>query len=273
MSSGGAGSSATGAPANDFFGWDLLYKTIEKNVAKKSDVLVALVHFLLVKQYKMQCVGIGEDKTISPEDVGSELLPDGWNERGIRYALRYLHNGRLYLLIGHNTEDFTTFNLLDVKDNKVTNITLSPQEWVKQLKGPLNTLMPEASLILNRYRKEFIDPVFTGNTREVTTQTSVNQDSRSSNFRDPLTIGGPMRPMASFPMEPRPFGFPDVGRGDLDPLGRGGPGNLFPMPSRPSFNSGLNPRFDPVGPNGHIVRADPNPDHLAPPNFGFDYYM
>ncbi|XP_018803617.1 PREDICTED: proteasome inhibitor PI31 subunit isoform X1 [Bactrocera latifrons] len=273
MSSGGAGSSATGATANDFFGWDLLYKTIEKTVDKKSDVLIALAHFLLVKHYKMQCIGIGEDKTVSTEDVGSELLPEGWNDRGKRYALRYLHNGRLYLLIGHNTEDFITMNLLDVKDTKVTNITLNPQEWIKQLKGTLNTMMPEASLISDRYRKELVDPVFTGNTREVTTQTNVNQETRAPNFRDPLAIGGPMRPGGSFRMEPRPFGFPDVGRGDLDPLGRGGPGNLFPMPSRPDFNAGLNPRFDPVGPDGRILRADPNPDHLQPPNFGFDYYM
>ncbi|XP_067630801.1 proteasome inhibitor PI31 subunit [Eurosta solidaginis] len=274
MSFGGAGSSSTGGVnANDFFGWDLLYKTIEKTVDKKTDVLIALVHFLLVKQYKMRCLGVGEDKTLTKDDIGSELLPDGWNERGKRYALRYLHNGRLYLLIGHNTEDFITMNLLDVKDTKVTNITLNPQEWVKGLKGSLSTLMPEASSIFDRYRKELIDPVFTGNTREVTTQTTANQEPRSSNYRDPLAIGPPLRPRNSFPMEPRPFGFPDVGRGDLDPLGRGGPGNLFPMPSRPDINAGLNPRFDPVGPDGRILRPDPNPDHFQPPNFGFDYYM
>lgn len=50
-------------------------------------------------------------------------------------------------------------NLLDVKDTKVTNITLNPQEWIKQLKGSLNTMMPDASLISDRYRKELVDPV------------------------------------------------------------------------------------------------------------------
>lgn len=75
-------------------------------------------------------------------------------------------------------------------------------------------------------------------------------------------------------MEPRPFGFPDVGRGDLDPLGRGGPGNLFAFPSRPDIHGLPNPRFDPYGPPDRNIRPNPNPDHLQPPNFGgHDFYM
>ena len=75
-------------------------------------------------------------------------------------------------------------------------------------------------------------------------------------------------------MEPRPFGYPDVGRGDLDPLGRGGGGNLFPFPSHPNVHGGAQPRFDPFGPPGPNVRPNPNPDHFQPPNFGSpDYYM
>lgn len=82
--------------------------------------------------------------------------------------------------------------------------------------------------------------------------------------------------------QPPPFGFP-VGRGDLDPLGRGGPGNLFPFPSHPDFRLGPDnggfgpgaprPRFDPFGPPERSIRPNPNPDHLPPPGFGGDYFM
>lgn len=72
--------------------------------------------------------------------------------------------------------------------------------------------------------------------------------------------------------EPRPFGFPDIGRGDLDPLGRG-PGSLFPF----NPNQGL-ARFDPfspIGPGGPGGPGNigPNPDHMRPPHWNPDYYM
>lgn len=69
--------------------------------------------------------------------------------------------------------------------------------------------------------------------------------------------------------EPRPFGFPDVGRGDLDPLGRG-PGNLLSFPG----HSGL-ARFDPFNPLNprNPSGMAPNPDHLPPPHWNPDYYM
>ena len=44
-----------------FFGWDLLFKTIESSVNKKGDVLMALAHFLLIKHNNFRCIGLGED--------------------------------------------------------------------------------------------------------------------------------------------------------------------------------------------------------------------
>lgn len=76
-------------------------------------------------------------------------------------------------------------------------------------------------------------------------------------------------------------GFGNVGRGDLDPLGRLGGGMIFPhgqIPGGPG--SGL-PRFDPFGPinpnrnNRGPPRFGPDNDQFEPPgNNGFDdYYM
>lgn len=44
-----------------FYGWDLLYKTIENVVNKKDDLLIALAHFVLTKHSQFRCIGIGDD--------------------------------------------------------------------------------------------------------------------------------------------------------------------------------------------------------------------
>lgn len=78
----------------------------------------------------------------------------------------------------------------------------------------------------------------------------------------------------------------NIGRGDLDPLGRGGGGMLFNppgMPFRPEIPGrpghplpGVIPgaRFDPFGPidPGRIGRSGPDPDHLPPPGYD-DMFM
>lgn len=49
-----------------FFGWEFFFKTIETVLRNKADIVVALVHWLLVKN-SFQCAGIGED--VSLENV------------------------------------------------------------------------------------------------------------------------------------------------------------------------------------------------------------
>lgn len=83
---------------------------------------------------------------------------------------------------------------------------------------------------------------------------------------DPLRVLDPLR---------------DIGRGDLDPFGRGG-GMLFNppgMPFQPSFPGNLPPagivpgaRFDPFSPPQSGGRPNPNNDHFRPPGFD-DMFM
>ncbi|KAH8389041.1 hypothetical protein KR200_011973 [Drosophila serrata] len=264
-------SSSVSKTGDFFYGWDLLYKTVQSDVNKKPDVLIALVHFLLTKHYNFRCVGVGDDKTL-PEEEGSELLPDSWNDDDTKYSLRYVHDKQLYLLLGHITEEALLVNMMDINTKKVSNICLTPDTLVVAFKGNINALMPTASEIVDRYRKELLDPVFTGNSREVTTQTTM---STTTPRADPLRIGEPRRGGSYTPYgyDPRPFGFPDIGRGDLDPLGRGGPGNLFNFPSRPDMGPGPVPRFDPFSPLNPNTGRGPNPDHMRPPNWDNDYFM
>lgn len=258
-----------------FYGWDLLYKTIRSEVNKKSDLLVALAHFLLTKHYKFRCVGIGEDKVLNEEESGSELLPENWNDDDTKYSLRYAHNKLLYLLLGQLTEDALILNLLDITTKNVSNICVEPETLVVEITGSITTIIPTACELVDRYCKELMDPVITGNSREVTTQTTVPKTT------DPLRVSEPRRgQFMGGGFEPRPFGFPDVGRGDLDPLARGGPGNLFHFPSSPGALGQAptpSPRFDPFGPYDPNLPNAPNrginPDHMRPPDWSPDYYM
>lgn len=46
--------------SNELHGWALLYKTVEKDIQAKSDVLITVVHWQLLR-IGMKCIGIGDD--------------------------------------------------------------------------------------------------------------------------------------------------------------------------------------------------------------------
>ncbi|XP_034106565.1 proteasome inhibitor PI31 subunit [Drosophila sulfurigaster albostrigata] len=273
MEASTSNSLASSSKSDFFYGWDLLYKTVDGIINKKADVMIVLAHFLLTKHYKFRCIGIGDDKTLSEDEEGSELLPDYWNSDNTKYSLRYVHNNVLYLLLGHITEDALILNLLDINTKNVSNICLTPESLVAEVKGSITKIMPTANDIVQRFRNELCDPIFTGNSREVTTQTQAAQPPAPNPALnpDPLRVGEPNRPGSFMPhgFEPRPFGFPDIGRGDLDPLGRGS-GNLFPFGQNPGL-ARFDP-FSPLPPRGPGSMG-PNPDHMRPPNWNPDYYM
>lgn len=46
--------------ASNLVGWELLYHSVEYVIEKKEDVLIALIHWVLIKNgYK--CIGVGSD--------------------------------------------------------------------------------------------------------------------------------------------------------------------------------------------------------------------
>ncbi|EDW07160.1 proteasome inhibitor PI31 subunit [Drosophila mojavensis] len=252
---------AVDAENSDFFyGWDLLFKTVETRIVKKADVLMVLAHFLLTKHCNFRCVGIGDDKSMPDDEPGSELLPDQWNGDSTKYSLRYVHNKVLYLLLAHITEDALIVNLLDVNTKNVSNLCVTPDTLVGDLKGGIAKTLPTANVVVERFRRELCDPVFAANIRDVvvpqmTTQTPVQTT-------DPLADDS-RQPVAYMPhsFEVNPYNMPDVGRGDLDPLS-GGMGNLFPFPRNPA----------PARPNAPD-QTTPDPDHAQPPDWTPDSYM
>ncbi|XP_055386515.1 proteasome inhibitor PI31 subunit [Condylostylus longicornis] len=269
-----------------FFGWDLLYRTIQSDIKSEADVIVAIIHWYLTKNESFKCLGIGDDKTLSTDDEGSELLPVGWNENENSFALRYVFNKELFILLGALTEGLLVVNLLNVDTKKASNLSVSTSETVKSLDGNIKTMIPEISELTDRIKNELVNPVFSGATTEQTTQTSPNNSRRSSNSRIPESGILPHRGIQG--RMPGIDPLRDIGRGDLDPLNRGGGGMLFPgpgipgcplgnMPPFPGGRMGFIPpppgaRFDPFGPPG-AGNPNPNPDHFRPPPDFDDMYM
>lgn len=46
--------------ADALFGWDLTFKTVEKDIKRKSDVLIAFIHWNLTKR-GFRSIGIGDE--------------------------------------------------------------------------------------------------------------------------------------------------------------------------------------------------------------------
>ncbi|KAE8748493.1 hypothetical protein FOCC_FOCC004789 [Frankliniella occidentalis] len=277
--------------SSDTFGLELSFRTVSEAVKRKDDVLVVIVHWFLTK-FGFRCVGLGDDKTLSGSENGSELLPTGWSDPET-YSLRYVYDGNLFILRGVRADETLILNLLHTPDLNVSNLAVNVTEVVADINGTVEKMVPSHIGLIDRIRKELVEPVTKKISSEATTQTSSQATPRSEDigslregYRDPLRVpigvGGPGGP-------PRldPFNY---GRSDLDPLGVGGPGRgglggmLFDPFQR---GRGMEPpgglprgrvpgaRFDPIGPPG-IGRPgrgfEPDPDHLPPPGYD-DMFM
>lgn len=45
---------------NTYFGWDLLFRTLESDLKNDADIIIAVVHWILTR-HSFQCLGIGDD--------------------------------------------------------------------------------------------------------------------------------------------------------------------------------------------------------------------
>lgn len=159
--------------ATDYlFGWDLLYQTIKKDIKSKSDIIIVLTHWYLIKN-SFLCVGLSDDKTLGEYEYGNELLPNFWNDNDETYTLRYISKDRsLYILLGSKFDNHIILNFLNVKTMNVSNLTINFEIMVKSFNDSnIKTIIPEINILLDRFQKELLNPVFIGNTKEVETQT------------------------------------------------------------------------------------------------------
>lgn len=273
--------------SSDTFGLELSFRTVSEAVRRKDDVLVVIIHWFLTKS-GFRCIGVGDDKTLSGNENGSELLPSGWSDSDT-YSLRYVYDGDLFILRGVHADDTIIFNLLHTSDLNVSNLAVNVSDIVANTNGTLERMVPAHISLIERIRKELVEPVTKKISSEATTQTPQPQQHPNhpalleDDSRDPLRVPiGAGRPGAIPRVDPFNYG-----RSDLDPLGIGGPsrgGMLFDpfrgvggMEPPGGLPRGRVPgaRFDPIAPPG-IGRPgrgyDPDPDHLPPPGYD-DMFM
>lgn len=276
---------------SSLFGWDLLFKSVEKEIKSNQDILICFTHLVLVSN-GFKCVGIGDSKNLDGSETKTESLPSGWLDN---YALRYLYQGRLYNLKGTTLDDGVIINMIRVDERKATIVQLNTRVVVNK-KGSLDDMIPENKTIAEMIKKQLIDEVVTSTKHKdesSQTQPEVSQvPTRDDNSA--LNIIGHISPLLD-PRLPCNHPVPGVGRADLDPLGGigpfpghiprpGGGGMLFVPPQGSRYNPGSNigvptgsippgARFDPFRPPDVDLPIRPrprNPDSNEFPPPGFD---
>lgn len=253
----------------DDFGMEMLWKFEQKNVHTKSDLMVLLVHWYLVRN-GFRNVGVGDDKTLDRSAEQSELLPEGWNENFTSYALRYALKNELYNLHGTLSNETMIINLLHAKSLQVSNVVFNLNTIVKSIRGnKMKDLFDNVDEQIARLENELMKPIHGGPSKNSSTQTAATS-SQSSCARHSFSAGVLGVPTGMpFPN----YGL--VGSADRDPLGALGGGMLMD-PLRPRMpHAGMfmpRPRIDPMGPIPNRINQNPNPDHLPPPGYN-DMFM
>lgn len=118
---------------------------------------------------------------------------------------------------------------------KTESLVLETKKIVKSLKGStFNDFVVDGEDLIKRLNDEIVEPLL--KKTEAKTETTSSQTQQV----DPLMVGPPR--YANPPDYLRDHRDPlfNIGRGDLDPLGRGGGGMIFQPPFRPGFG-GPNP--------------------------------
>ncbi|XP_075976299.1 proteasome inhibitor PI31 subunit-like isoform X2 [Anticarsia gemmatalis] len=279
--------------ADPLFGWDLTFKTVEKDVKRKADVIVAFIHWNLTKR-GFRSIGIGDERTLSGDEERSELLPTGWNDKD-NYALRYVFENKLFILHALSTDGNLIINLMRSEDLAVSNIALKIDDTVKEQKGSIDKMIPSHKELIYQVKRDLIDTVTEKSTVTAETQTS-RPESSNRRPEDPLRVPGRPGIVSDPPglWTASPPHIPSLGRSDLDPFAPSGSGGMLYNPFEPRRdieNPGLGipgglprgavppgARFDPFGPPGGPMPgarrpAPPDADHLPPPGFNDNMFM
>lgn len=230
---------------NDSFGLELVLSTL--SVASPGDVVTAVVHWSVTSRGHLS-FGNG-DKW---EDVSqvTELLPEGWNQDQSVYTLRYAKadGSDKMLLKVLAAGDILICSLLKVADNKSSDVTISPEEFIN-IEAKYPGIFKNKSALLGLIEKELLQPLAPPcqKENEKSQKKQKMEDMEDRNEGDPLMVG-PRRPRLD-PGYPGSAGMgpPQVGRSDLDPMGGMMGGGMLMDPR--GGGRRMDPRYDPVGPS------------------------
>ncbi|XP_022217057.2 proteasome inhibitor PI31 subunit [Drosophila obscura] len=168
---------------DQFYGWQLLFYSIRRSIRKKADLLLALAHFLVTKQYHLRSVDPEREQAIRMsagsrlmladfgKSGGSELLPEHWNRDAPNYRLHYVDElDRQYVLLARLTHHDLVINLQNWTSKRMSITCLQPEHLVQCLHSPaLGQCIPTAQQVMHHLRVYLVNPVVRG-TRKCSTQ-------------------------------------------------------------------------------------------------------
>ncbi|CAG9840027.1 unnamed protein product [Diabrotica balteata] len=218
---------------------------------------------------KGRCVGLGESKVLDGDEKKSESLPKHWNEDQNNYSIRYVYQGKLYILKATNLDDALMVNLIRVDERTVSFLQLNKRD-VATRSGSLDSMIPKHKDMVGQIKTQLIDKVIVSTKSK---ETGVQTECQSNRDRSARLITSQDNRLLSNPERQEfPYRAPMYGQDDLHPLGIGpiprlpnlggvGGGGMLFQPPGPSFGGGL---------GGRIPGGMGLPPGAVPPGARFD---
>ncbi|XP_017009054.2 proteasome inhibitor PI31 subunit [Drosophila takahashii] len=153
----------------DSLDWHLLFHSIRPNIRKKSDLLIALIHLLVTKEYRLRGATKAEAITnFSGRQMaggsGSDLLPQHWNRDAHRYSLNYVDElGSQYVLMAKLSRRDLVISLQNSTSKRMSIACLQPENLVMSTtRSSFGKCLPGVEKIMQRLRFDLVDPAVRG---------------------------------------------------------------------------------------------------------------
>lgn len=155
----------------DAHDWQLLLHSIQSHIRKKSDLLIAVTHFLITKEYRLRCA-INCSASDGRQLAGGcgtvcEQLPDHWNRDADRYTLNYTDGlAGQYILMAKLSRRDLVISLQNSTSKRMAIVCLQPEHLVKSTcKSSMDKCIPRLDKFIKRLRAELVDPAVRGTKR------------------------------------------------------------------------------------------------------------
>ncbi|KAH3748936.1 proteasome inhibitor PI31 subunit-like [Dreissena polymorpha] len=276
-------------------GMELMFNSVKPKIKCPQDAIVCVLHWQIISA-GYTCLGIGEDPIASATEEDSEMLPDGWNSAPDLYVLQYKSsNGQAYMLKIIVVDGIMLVHFWRVADDKhVATMNIRIADYATEDYSSYKKALKQVSTLCKDFKREILDTMKPASPKPSPSSKGRNPSRSRDEDDDPLRVPGTgshrPRPTPEWQDPDDPF---SVGRGDLDPFGRGGGGMFFdPLRGGRGPRFGIDPssglpsrlppgavppgaRFDPFGPPGTHPgrRPGPDPDHMRPPDWEDDMFM
>ncbi|KAH8368463.1 hypothetical protein KR084_012019 [Drosophila pseudotakahashii] len=148
----------------DSHDWQLLFHSIRSNIRKKSDLLIALIHLLVTKEYRLRSTTtISGGRQVAGGSC-SDLLPDHWNRDAHRYSLNYVDElGSQYVLMAKLSRRDLVICLQNLTSKRMSIACLQPENLVMSTgKSSFGKCLPRVEKIMQRLRLDLVDPAVRG---------------------------------------------------------------------------------------------------------------